>query len=731
MKYFLTGLFIADLTFLFTYHNFLSIIFLILIAVRVCILGEYKLMLVVSILFLFLMIFNKSIFDSQIESTRTNKEKTFLIAKSQITIDGDSFKTTGINDQTRAKNVIYYQIQNEDELNRLKKLPNYFKFTVIGDVKKPTKATNFFQFDVSNYYSNTNISNIYIVKRIEEIKPVNNLLENFKQSLIDFFNRFPKSLKNYASALFIGNLDDDFYRDNPGITQLSLIHLFSISGFQVVILIKAINFISLRIKLSKRLNDLISVFVLPVFFAVADFQNSLLRPIISGEIKLFFNKFSKIEILSISLIVALFVDQKILFTLGGQLSFLLSFGLIISNKLGYFKQTIFLTFLSIPIILNSKFEIHILSLFTNLIAIPLFGFVIIPLIVFAVVCVEFKPVVNLIEDILNCLNRTIDWISKLPGKIIFGYISPSVSVLLIFLVIFCVLHRNKRITYLILGSAMSFIFLIIHFPINGEFSAFDIGQGDSLLYRTYFNSQVNLIDTGGKVAFNNENWQKKKNENNQASSIILNYLKARGISHIDNLILTHKDNDHIGNAKFVLRDFKVINLLVPSGMEETDEFKKNIKPFIKKTNLITVTDKTKIKNFKAMNPKDKGKAENDDSIALFFNADGLKIFSAGDLGKKGELEILKTHPNLKIDLLKIGHHGSKTSSDGSFIKRTKVKFAFISVGKHNSYGHPNAQTIQTLNNNNVEIFSTAKSGMISYRYNLIQRELITYRDENK
>lgn len=111
-------------------------------------------------------------------------------------------------------------------------------------------------------------------------------------------------------------------------------------------------------------------------------------------------------------------------------------------------------------------------------------------------------------------------------------------------------------------------------PKNGEFSAFDIGQGDALLLRTPGNQQTVLIDTGGKVVLPKQGWQQSVAVSNQAKSIIVNYLQAKGIGHVDFLVLSHGDMDHIGNAKYLFAQMRVDRLLIPAGMLQTHAFKK-------------------------------------------------------------------------------------------------------------------------------------------------------------
>lgn len=95
---------------------------------------------------------------------------------------------------------------------------------------------------------------------------------------------------------------------------------------------------------------------------------------------------------------------------------------------------------------------------------------------------------------------------------------------------------------------------------------------------------------------------------------------------------------------------------------------------------------------------------------------GLRWLFTGDLDRPGELDTLQRHPSLSADVLKVGHHGSKTSSDPQFVATVKPRIALISAGRNNRYGHPNDETLVTLKQHHVKIFNTQKHGMVRYIY---------------
>lgn len=245
---------------------------------------------------------------------------------------------------------------------------------------------------------------------------------------------------------------------------------------------------------------------------------------------------------------------------------------------------------------------------------------------------------------------------------------------------------------------------------------FDIGQGDSTLIKTRFSKKVILIDTGGKVHFNTQRWQKAK-ELTKGETIIANYLLSKGITKIDQLYLTHQDTDHVGNFPDLSQKIKIKQIIVPKGMEDLASFKKRLaKSTVKKQDVYGVTDKmiTNSGNLQLLHPFEKGKGTNEDSLVLWLEIAGKKYIFTGDLDQPGEEAVLKKYPYVTADVLKTGHHGSKTATGPDLVKKLKPKVAIISAGRNNRYGHPNKETLETLKRYDIPYYLTARDGMIKF-----------------
>lgn len=208
---------------------------------------------------------------------------------------------------------------------------------------------------------------------------------------------------------------------------------------------------------------------------------------------------------------------------------------------------------------------------------------------------------------------------------------------------------------------------------------------------------------------------------NTADDIIIPLLKSKGIHQLDKLILTHPDADHMGSAKELIDNFKVAEIIIGGWSEEQ----------YRDMDFVTVAREKKVKmtvlkrgdqwvaggaRFAVLSPLEQEENKNDSSIVLFTELGGVSWLLTGDMGEEGERELLRTFPQLQADILKVGHHGSKTSSSAPFLEQLQPKAALISVGKDNRYGHPHGDVIGNLEGNGIKVFRTDEDGSIIYKY---------------
>ena len=355
---------------------------------------------------------------------------------------------------------------------------------------------------------------------------------------------------------------------------------------------------------------------------------------------------------------------------------------------------------SLPIVLNNFYEFNILSILFNLIYVPFVSFVLFPL---SLICFIFPFFDNLLFFLTNLLEITslffskIDILSFILGK-------PSMLLIIFYYIGITLFLFNKKYIYLII--IILIVNKLMYYNVVPSIEFLDVGQGDSILIRYNKNKTV-LIDTGGALKF--ESGFKRANEFSIGRDSIAPYLKSIGISTIDHMIITHGDEDHIGGAKDIIEEIKVSNIYLNGNFNalEKELLVYNPKVLKEKDVLNVVGNKLFV-----LNPY-KDTDENDSSIVLYLIINNFKILLTGDASTEVEKYIIDNY-NLDIDILKVGHHGSKTSTSLNFIKNITPTYGIISVGENNRFGHPNKGVLNTLEEYNVDIYRTDISGSIKF-----------------
>ena len=235
----------------------------------------------------------------------------------------------------------------------------------------------------------------------------------------------------------------------------------------------------------------------------------------------------------------------------------------------------------------------------------------------------------------------------------------------------------------------------------------DVGQADSILLETP-SGRTFLIDAGNG------------GKRNDAGNKIVPYLRNRGVRSLDAIIVTHSDADHYGGAEGVFKNFPVKELWISecARIEEKQEWQEVLYSAGRTGVKIRDVDagffyKEKFLTLKALHPQPSTCGEtNRSSITLMASAFGRNVLFTGDLTKEGEAEILQTKTSAAADILKLGHHGSKTSSSREFLTEVAPLYAIASAGRNNRYRHPSKETVARLDSLKIPMLNTAKCGSV-------------------
>ena len=599
-----------------------------------------------------------------------------------------------------------------------------------GTFKIPSVNTNFNLFNYNKYLKSKKIYYIFKASKITKIKNNNKLKYKIKNKIID---RIDKIDNDYLYTFILGDnsyIKDDVkhsYRNN-GIS-----HLFSISGMHITFLSSFLLIILNKLFKNKYIINIIIFSLLIFYMFLTNFTPSVIRAtflfIMLSINKLFNLKLNPLISIIIILDLMLLKNPYYIYNMGFVLSFLVSISLIIFGKItnnykNYFVKIFMISLISflisIPIMINNNNEINLLSPLINIIFVPLISIIIFPLSLLTFVFKVLNPILKMFIDIEENIIMFFNNIN------IFTIILKEINIFFIifyYILIIFVIKKliNKKYKFLLLIFAL----LLFHNNINYlnknfNITMIDVGQGDSILIELPNNKCNILIDTGGIVSYDN------KNTYSLASNTIIPYLKSIGVKKIDYLILTHGDYDHMGEAINLVNNFKVEKVIFNCG--EYNDLEKE---------LIKVLDKKKIKYYSCikelnidknklyfLNNKDYGN-ENDNSSIIYTKLNNHKFLFMGDAGIEVEEDLIKKYNLQDIDVLKVGHHGSRTSSGKEFINEINPKYSIISVGKNNRYGHPNKEVINILNNS--KIYRTDQDGSVMFKVknNKLQIEICT------
>lgn len=580
------------------------------------------------------------------------------------------------------------------------------KIKAKGTYKLPNKNTVFHLFNYKNYLKSKKINYIFNVEEMEVIK-TNNILYKLKNKII---NRVNSINNNYLNTFILGvnELDDEMYSvyQNNGVS-----HLFAVSGMHISLLTLILIFILKKLIKNKILvYTLISIFLIFYMF-LTNFSPSVLRSSLLF-IGISFNNmfklnFKTLDILLIILDALLIYNPYYFYSVSFLFSFTISIYLIIFNGLfnkykNYFIKTFLVSLVSflvsLPIVINNFFTINIMSPIINLISVPMISFIIFPL---ALLTFIFPALNNLLNISLNIFENISIFFSNISINLDFGYMN-IVLIIIYYLIVTSILIKVKNYKVVLLILFMFIFYNSNYFNSNPKLTFIDVGQGDSALLELPFNQGNILIDTGGNYSYD------------LSSNVLIPYLKARNIKKIETLVISHGDYDHMGASIDLINSFKVEKVIFNNG--EFNDLELELIKLLEKKNIPYYKDIRELNmngnNLYFLNNRNYFN-ENDNSNVIYTELNGIKLLLMGDASVEVEEDILEKYDLDDIDILKVGHHGSKTSSSKYFIDSINPKYSIISVGKNNRYGHPNKEVVDNLYNSN--IYRTDEYGSIMFK----------------
>ena len=666
------------------------------------------------------------------------------------------------------KNAYIIEMKSKDDLNNKRfiinlkkdnKLEYGDKISFSGEYIKPDGKRNYGGFDYSLYLKTQKIYGTFDIENYKIISKENG--SKIQKYIVQFKNYVKKTLRKNLEkdeaelgiGIAIGDrsgiskeIENDFKNSN-------LTHMLAVSGSHFTYIILAVGYVNKIIKRNK-MGKVIMIIVIILFMNLTGNTASVVRSGIMAIMMVLASLFHRrVDIwtsMAVAIIFQLISNPYIIFDVGLQLSYGGVIGIVLFNEkltelfTKYFNKkdsmlkrnlitaisvTISANIIIIPIMLLNFNTFSFSFVISNLLAGPLLGIAVIA--IFALIFISFilgeilEPAWMIINFIVKLLIGIAHYCANMPLSKIYLPTPNLVLACMFYICLFFIRfpEKIKKVKRLLPSMMIVIIILNLTFPIltsrkkDLSINFIDVGQGDSTLIRV--NNKNILIDGGGS-SYSSE-WD-------VGEMTLLPYLLDRGIISLDYVIVSHFDSDHYQGLMYVLENIKVKNVVISSLGQESNEFSEFME-LVNKKNINTLNvkkgDVLKIKNasIEILYPDNElinDNVKNNNALVFKFIWKDFSMLFTGDIEKLAEEKILKLYENnlekLRCTVLKVAHHGSKTSSTQRFLEAVSPKIALIGVGKNNNFGHPNEGVIRRLKDINCKIYRTDEKGEICFEH---------------
>ena len=641
-----------------------------------------------------------------------------------IKVNGDSLSFRGKADGRTFQ--VYYKLQSEEEKEHFQILTDLHDLELEGKLSEPEGQRNFGGFDYQAYLKTQGIYQTLTIKRIQSLKKVSswdigeNLSSLRRKAVVWIKTHFPDPMRNYMTGLLLGHLDTDFEEMNELYSSLGIVHLFALSGMQVGFFMDGFKKLLLRLGLSQeKLKWLTYPFSL-IYAGLTGFSASVIRSLLQKLLAQ--HGYKGLDNFALTVLVLFIIMPNFFLTAGGVLSCAYAFILTMTSKEGeglkaVARESLVISLGILPILSFYFAEFQPWSILLTFVFSFLFDVVFLPLLSILFILSFVYPVTqfNLIFEWLENIIRLVSQLASRP--LVFG--QPNAWLLILLLISLALVYDFRKNIKRVAGLSLLIVglFFLTKHPLENEITMLDVGQGESIFLRDVTGKTI-LIDVGGKAEPDKkiEYWQKKATTSN-AQRTVIPYLKSRGVDKIDQLILTNTEKEHVGDLLEVTKAFHVGEILVSKGSLTQQEFVAELQATQTKVRSVAAGENLPIFGgyLEVLSPRKIGDGGNEDSLLLYGKLLDKHFLFTGNLKEKGEKELLKQYPNFEVDVLKVGQHGSKASSNPVFLEKLNPELSLISVGKNNRAKLPHQETLIRLETIKSKIYRTDQDGAIRFK----------------
>jgi competence protein ComEC len=565
-----------------------------------------------------------------------------------------------------------------------------------------------------------------------------------KDRIVSVIDRsLPRQQAGLLNGMLIGYREGLSREVTDAFCDAGLTHIMAVSGANIVFLIIPLAFIFKRLRLGNRTSGLLTMAFLFVFIFITGFEPSVLRAVVMASVMLtarMLNRETDVyTTIAFAAMLLLLCSPCMLFNVGFQLSFAATLSLVMLygniKKLIVRSRFIPQAIASIlaatlaaqlgvlPITLACFNRVSLVAVLSNLIAAPLLEFITI-IGMFMAVLGQISIVFSQLLGYINCVFLSIIlYITKISSSVPFASIRtvtpPTAGIVLYYIALWFLLWyrplKNIRIKprYIAAALVLSAVPALVIPMVPGKLEVvfLDVGQGDSAFIRTCTGKNV-LLDGGGST---DPNAMSKVGE-----SVIAPFLLDKGVTALDAVIASHGHSDHTQGLLTAMEQFRVDSLIIPltaddEGFEKLLELAGSKRIKVERCERGDVIKLDRETSLDVLSPSPELETAetslNNTSLVLKLHYGDADVLFTGDAEAEAEQQLLEGGADLAAEVLKIGHHGSSTSTGRTFLEKVDPVAAVISVGRNN-FGHPSPVTLDLLRDEGVRVFRTDECGAV-------------------